>query len=131
MSSPHIFITIILCFERRYPKQNSVIRLKSNIFAQWRTRWGGGRPPGLKNLGQTPFSGQAQVAQKSWKIKNISIQWKISGQILFFRASAGRSKFWMIKNIYSIIGVRSGGLGGPVAPLSWKISGQTLFSGQA
>jgi len=36
---------------------------------------GGGRPPpGLKNSGQTLFSGQAQVAQKSWKIKNISIQ---------------------------------------------------------
>jgi len=25
---------VILCFERRYPKQNSVIRLKSNILAQ-------------------------------------------------------------------------------------------------
>jgi len=24
---------VILCFERRYPKQNSVIRLKSNILA--------------------------------------------------------------------------------------------------
>jgi len=48
------------------------------------------------------FSGQAQVAQNSWKIKNISIQWKIPGQILFFKASAGCSKFWMIKNVYSI-----------------------------
>jgi len=35
------------------------------------------------NLGQTLFSGQAQVAQKSWMIKNISIQWKISGQLIF------------------------------------------------
>ena len=59
-------------------------------------------PPGLKNSGQTLFSGQAQVAQKSWKIKNISKQWKISGKILFFRTSAGCSKFWMIKNIYPI-----------------------------
>ena len=25
---------VILCFERRYPKQNSVIRLKSNILAR-------------------------------------------------------------------------------------------------
>jgi len=28
---------------------------------------GGGRPPGLKNSGQTLFSGQDQVAQKSCK----------------------------------------------------------------
>jgi len=27
--------------------------------------WGGGGPSGLKNSGQTLFSGQAQVAQKS------------------------------------------------------------------
>jgi len=31
---------------------------------QWCTRRGFGRPPGLKNSGQTLFSGQAQVAQK-------------------------------------------------------------------
>ena len=53
------------------------------------------------NSGHTLFSGQAQVAQISWKIKNISIQWKIPGQILFFRASAGCSKFWMTK-IYTL-----------------------------
>ena len=53
--------------------------------------------PGLKNSGQTLFLGQAQVAQKFWKTKTISIQWKISGQIQFFRARAGCSKFWMIK----------------------------------
>jgi len=36
---------------------------------------GGGRPPPrLKNSGQTLFSGLAQVAQKSWKMKNISKQ---------------------------------------------------------
>ena len=80
--------------------------------------WGAGRaaaPPGLKKSGQTLFSGQAQVAQISWKIKNISLQWKISGQILFFRASAGYSKFWMIKNIHSI----------------QQIQGTLCFSGQA
>jgi len=44
---------------------------------------GGAAATGLKNSGQTLFSGQAQLAQKSWKIKNISIQWKFSGQILF------------------------------------------------
>jgi len=36
-----------------------------NASPQWRTRRGGGRPPGLKNSEQTLFSGQAQVAQKS------------------------------------------------------------------
>ena len=51
---------------------------------------------------QTLFTGHAQVAQKSWKIKNMSIHWKISGQILFFRASASCSKFWIIK-IYSSV----------------------------
>ena len=30
-----------------------------------------------KFSGQTMFSGQAQVSQKSWMIKNISIRWKI------------------------------------------------------
>jgi len=41
--------------------------------------------------GKLCFSGQAQVAQKSWMIKNISIglQWKIWEQTLFFRANAG------------------------------------------
>ena len=75
----------------------------------------GGRPPGLKNSGQTLFSGQAQLAQKSWMIKNISIQGKILGETLFFRASASCPKFWMIKNIYS---------------LQW-IQGKLCFSGQA
>jgi len=35
------------------------------------------------NSDQTLFSGQAQVAQKSWMIKNISIQLKISRQFCF------------------------------------------------
>ena len=38
---------------------------------------------------------------KILKDKNISKQWKISGQTLFFRACASCSKFWMIKNIYT------------------------------
>ena len=41
-------------------------------------------PPGLKNSGQTLFSGQAQVAQKSWKIKIFQDSEK-------FRASASCS----------------------------------------
>ena len=36
------------------------------------------------NSGHTLFSGQAHVVQKSWIIKNIPIQWKISGQLCFF-----------------------------------------------
>jgi len=35
------------------------------------------------NSEQTMFSGQAQVAEKTWVIKNISIQWKISRHTLF------------------------------------------------
>jgi len=34
------------------------------------------------------FSGQVQVAQKFWKKKSISTQWKSSRQLCFFRASA-------------------------------------------
>ena len=42
--SPHFSgHIVILCFERRYPKQNSVIRLKSNIpptqFLSWLRYW--------------------------------------------------------------------------------------------
>jgi len=33
--------------------------------------------------GNSVFPGQAQVSQKSWMVKNISIQWKISGQLCF------------------------------------------------
>ena len=44
-----------------------------------------------KISGQTLFSGQTQVAQKSRMQQNISVQWKILGQ-LFFRASASYSK---------------------------------------
>jgi len=34
-------------------------------YDQWRTRRGGLPSPGLKNSGQTLFSGQAQLAEKS------------------------------------------------------------------
>ena len=61
------------------------------------------------------ISGQAQDAQKSWMIKNILTQWKFSGQLVFFRASASCSKVLNEKNI-SIQG---------------KFSGQLCFSGQA
>ena len=33
--------------------------------------------------GETSFSGQAHVAQKSWMIKNISMQWKMQGNSVF------------------------------------------------
>ena len=84
-------------------KINLVIPPPTYKYDQWHIRRGGAAAPpspGLKISGQTLFSGQAQVAQKSWKINNISIQWNISGQILFLRVSAGCSKFWRIKNIY-------------------------------
>ena len=71
----------------------------------------------------------------------ISMQWKFSGQALFFRASASCSKFWMIWNIYiqySEFRVHSVFQGNPqVAQKSWKIknissewkvSGQLCFS---
>jgi len=64
-----------------------------------------------KISGQTLFSGQAQVAQKSWKIKNLSIQWKIQGK-LYFTGQAQvpqKSRMW---KVYSI---------------QWEISGQTVF----
>ena len=90
----------------------------------------GGRPLAWKISGQTLFSGQAQVAQKSRMVQNISVQRKIPGHTLlftagarcskilndtqyfntvrnfratlFFRASASSSKSWMIKVIHSI-----------------------------
>ena len=67
------------------------------------------------NSGQLCFSGQAQVAQKSWIIKNISLQIKISGQTLFSGQTQVAQKSWMIKNTW----------------IQWKFSGQLCFSGQA
>ena len=65
-----------------------------------------------KFSGQLCFSGQAQVAQRSWMIKNMySIQWKNSGNAVFFKASASCSKI----------------LNPKAYPLQWKFSGQTLF----
>jgi len=46
--------------------------------------------------------GQAQVTQKSWIMKNVSIQWKISGHLCFSGQAQVAQKSWMIKNIYSI-----------------------------
>jgi len=36
-----------------------------------------------KFQGNSVFQGKREVAQKSWMINNISIQWKISGETLF------------------------------------------------
>ena len=63
---------------------------------QWRTRQGvgeGGIPLGLKISGQTLFSGQAQVAQKSWKDK------KYFNTVKKFRANSvfqGKSRLFKI-----------------------------------
>ena len=47
---------------------------------------GGSRPLSWKNFrANSVFQGKAQVAKKSWMIKYISIQWKFSGQLVFFR----------------------------------------------
>ena len=43
------------------------------------------------------FQGKAQVAQKSCKIKNISTQWKVLGQLCFSEQESCL-KIWMIKN---------------------------------
>jgi len=48
------------------------------------------------------FSGQAQIAQNSWMQEVYLIQWKFSGQLCFFRASASCSKILNDKNTYSI-----------------------------
>jgi len=65
---------------------------------QWRTRrGGGGSPPGLKNSGQTLFSGQAQVAKNPEDKKYFNTVKKFRAT-LFFRASASCSKLLMIKN---------------------------------
>ena len=53
-----------------------------------------------ENSGQTLFSGQTQVAQKSWMIKNVSTQWKFSGQLCFSGQAQVTQKSWMIKKIY-------------------------------
>ena len=57
----------------------------------------------VKNSRATLFSGQAQVAQKSWMSKVYSIQWKISGYTLFFRESTGCSKILNVKNIFNTV----------------------------
>jgi len=40
----------------------------------------------VKIFRETLFSGQAQVAQKSWKQKVYSLQWKFSEQLCYFQA---------------------------------------------
>ena len=75
---------------------------------QWRARRGGaaggGSPSGLKHSGQALFSRQAQVARKCWKIKNISVQWKISGQTLFSRqAQVVQNSEWEKMYIFNTV----------------------------
>jgi len=50
------------------------------------------------------FSGQAQVAQKSWMIKNTcSIQWKIPGQTLFSGQAQVAQKSLIVKNMFNTV----------------------------
>ena len=56
-----------------------------------------------KISGQLCFSGQAQVSQKSWMWKIYSIQWKISRQTLCFRASASCSKILNVKSKFNTV----------------------------
>jgi len=52
-------------------------------------------PQAWKISGQTRFSGQAQVNQKSWLIKHISLQWKIPGQLCFSGQAQVAQNSWM------------------------------------
>jgi len=53
-------------------------------------------PYSEKYQGTVCFSGQAQVTQNFWIIKNsCSIQWKISGQHYFSGQAQAAQKFWM------------------------------------
>jgi len=59
---------VILCFERRFSKQNSVIRLKSNILGPenfWPSQIFGLTTP----LGMTPYSCITTIAQMSRKFQ--------------------------------------------------------------
>jgi len=71
-------------------------------------------------------------------IKDISIQVKISEHTLFFRESTGCSKILNVKNIFSTANLGQLCFSGQAQSCSKllisiqrKISGQTLFSGQA
>ena len=112
---------------------------------QWRTRrgdGGGGRPPAWKIHGKLCFQGKRKVLQKSGKTKNISTQWKILGQTMFFRESACCSKFRMIKNICSIQWIQGTlcfSVQAQVDQKSWKIKifqhsgkfqGNSVFQGK-
>ena len=84
--------TTISFYQVRFKhKQPHILSPDLHAAMHRRTRRGvGGETtlPAWKFSEQTLFSGQGQLAQKSWMMTNISIQWKISGQTLFFRASA-------------------------------------------
>ena len=68
------------------------------------------------------FQGIPQVAQKSWKIKNISPQCKVSGQ-LCFSEKVSCSKIWMIKNQWRA--VREGKEGSSSPTKSWNVQNES------
>ena len=56
---------------------------------------GAAAPSGLKISGQTLFSGQAQVAQKSWKLKIFQYSEKFQGKFCFSgQAQAVQNSEW-------------------------------------
>ena len=55
-----------------------------------------------KFLGNSAFSGQAQVAQNSWMHNVYSIQWNIPGQLCFSGQAQVTQNSWIIKKIYSV-----------------------------
>ena len=68
---------------------------------------GGGRgwaaaTSGLKNFRANSAFRAREIAQNSWMLKNMSIQWKISGQLCFSGQAQVAQKSWTIKNIHSI-----------------------------
>ena len=85
------------------------------------------------------FSGKVQVAQKSWMIKNISIQWKIFRANCFSGQAQIAQKSWVIKNIYSMQWIQGKLCFSEQAQVSqkswmvkiysiqWWVSRQTLF----
>jgi len=96
---------------------------------RWR-RGVGGRPPprAWKISGQTLFSGQAQVAQKSWMIKNVySIQWIqgtlcVSGQAHVVKSPECQSIFNRVENFRATLFFRAS------ASCSKVMNGEKIFN---
>jgi len=94
-------------------------------------------PRAWKFSGQTLFSGQAQLAQKSWIIRNTySVQW-IQGTLCFSGQAQVAQKLWMVKK-FSIQCISTWGdpqacpwechsYGNPMGNVPWDEMGQHTF----